>query len=674
MSYIIRNAQPFTSVKLTEVGREKIAKGELNFSSWSIGDSEINYNREGFVQDDVLTGSTTILRPKDKQPDLKYFISKNNNTNKNPFVDGDISCVKLRVNNEAEQRGPFTGSLSSGWETLTETSEEMSGYTRSSGTISSSAISGGNTLEITGNNAEVGDILLLKIGYSDFTNETPQPHLFYKIQVTGSTITVDRELPTLSSGNTSYIIYKGGDIYNNEPDSIGYWDTGTLSFDSSCDITVNDVPLWNMNIPFSENVLGITGTTQFEKLENFGSYNYIGQVKNYLYNSEALDVKSSAIIHYSNKTISNLYGEYLFIDNDTKNVKIHLPNIMYHRRNFNGVSGTGDKMGMTFIASGPSINSGANGLTYVELIEDPSLVEGTPKVVGRVYTQLKIIVVTDPEVNAAMSYKSNRNWTLPKLNLTLTNPSGGVGTGVLPAGQTMYVTYRIDNESGSGLRPTLPAQNYSRITNNNNSSFDIQFNMEDVGLLPYMRDDDSTVGFYGDTFKVLYQVTNGSRPVTDAWQEVDFSSSVDENSDGFVDVDVLERQNPLALTPSFQLTQSNTSSSTTYSIIDKLNMVPSTSPETLQFGDERFFYGNVEAFIGATIFKTIFKISINASDFNRTSNATRSNDLATNPPNIMVSEVGVYDSNGDLVIIGKLSKPAELSSGKTVILELSIDF
>jgi hypothetical protein len=46
MSYIINNTNPFVSIKLTEIGREKLASGSLNFSFWAIGDSEINYDRE----------------------------------------------------------------------------------------------------------------------------------------------------------------------------------------------------------------------------------------------------------------------------------------------------------------------------------------------------------------------------------------------------------------------------------------------------------------------------------------------------------------------------------------------------------------------------------------------------------------------------------------------------
>jgi hypothetical protein len=103
-------------------------------------------------------------------------------------------------------------------------------------------------------------------------------------------------------------------------------------------------------------------------------------------------------------------------------------------------------------------------------------------------------------------------------------------------------------------------------------------------------------------------------------------------------------------------------------------MAPKNQPTYLQFGDERFFYGNIETFIGATIYKTIFDIRVNSSQFSQTSNPTRSQDMNTNPSNIKVTEVGIYDLNQNLVCIGKLSKPVELMQGNTIMLELSLDF
>ena len=48
MSYItLENSNsPIVNVKLTDTGRKKLAQGQLNFSAWAIGDSEINYDSE----------------------------------------------------------------------------------------------------------------------------------------------------------------------------------------------------------------------------------------------------------------------------------------------------------------------------------------------------------------------------------------------------------------------------------------------------------------------------------------------------------------------------------------------------------------------------------------------------------------------------------------------------
>jgi len=672
MSYIINSINPFASTKVTEKGREKLAKGKLTFKSWAIGDSEINYERELLVDNVVLSGSSRILRPKDKQPDLRYFINKGGVSPLVPFGSNDIKCIKAIVNNKAKERGFFNGSFTSGYTTNTT----LTSFLKTYGTISGALINGGKTFTLSG--IQTNDIILFKIGNSvsdSQGNTSPNPMYWYKAQsVVSGVVTVDRVLPNLNNYTVAYYIYSPGEVYDNEPNAISYWDTGTLAFDNNSDVTITDVPVWNLNNIYGEDILGVTGTTEYEKYINYGSYDYFGEKENYLYNSNDNFKKNIGIIHYTNKTISNLYGEFLFIDNvNNKTVNVNIPNLMYHRRKFSG-STTGNSNGMRFIASGVTQNIGTSGLNYINLIEDPSLVNGIPQTIGRVFPDLKIIVIDDSEILAAMSYKSNRNWTLPKLKLTPISPVGGVGNGVLPAGFTIYVTYAIDNNSGIGLIPALPCQNYAILHNTQNDDVDIQFNINDIGLLPYMRNSGTGDGFYGDTFKILYQVTtNNDRPISNAWKELDFTSSVLSGS--LINVTTLETQNPLSVTPNFQITNnSDINSSIPYSIIDTLTMPLSSELDNLQFGDERFFYGNIETFIGATIYKTLFNISINASEFNKTTNISRSPDPTTNPPLIEVSEVGIYDNDDDLVIISKLSKPIKLILGATIMIELSIDF
>lgn len=718
MSYIINNSGAFVNIKLTDTGRRKLAEGKLNFTAWGIGDSELNYNREEIVDnnqtDAQLSGSSMVLRPMDKQPNITSFISVDGFSPTNPLTTSQITTLKAIVNNKAQERGFFSANTNH-TQFVTQMSNE---YTVDYGCISNTNITGGTTLYLgTGYTYNEGDYVLLK-----FTNDTvgtlpisantvPVPNLWYKIQSTGSTyVVVDRELPNLNSvsANTCFIIYPGGEVYNafGQSSTIPYWNSNTLSFDSCCYVSCDDVPVWNMNNVWCENLAGMTGSginnlvlTPNESYEKFGSWSYLGQKYPYFdyscisaltLNTNVCDTpgnsfidtvsKSISIIHYTNNTISNYYGEFLFVDGSNgKNVYVYMPDLMYHRRDY--PTGSGTTMGMNFLASGTTkfIGDTATNIEYIDLIEDPTLIPAgqTPQIVGKVFPQLKVIVIDDDEIVAAISYKSNRNWTLPPLSANLVS-SNNTTPGLLAPQQYMWLTYTFENTSGSGLTTTLPCQKYTIMGNNTSTAKDVEFKINGVDLLPYMRKiEDPTydgLGFSASEFKVLYQIVSGdTRPLADAWKVHDFTSTLITNVSGqTIDPLLLENQNPSA--NNFKLDISTTSADTTFSIINSLSMAPNVSPEILQFGDERFFYGNIDTYIGANVYKTVFKLTISADQFKFTSNPTRSSDPLTNPPVIKVSECGIYDSAGDLVMIAKLSKPIKLTPGNTIMLELSMDF
>ena len=709
MSYIINCDSPFISTKLTETGREKLAKGQLTFSYWALGDSEINYQREELLENnlgDVTYSATTMIqRPKDMQPNFKSFITKVDLTSgESPLytMTGDnIRTIKLTVNNEAEERGFFTGNTS-GWTTLTSAT-----YVNDVGTITGNNLTGGTNLVIgSGVNYNVGDLLLLKLTNSTLgaltlnDNTEPVPSLWYKIQESASTdtITVDRSLPNLSGDSTAieYYIYPSGEVYDayGSGSTTAYWNSNTLSFDSSCDVSIGDIGMWNMNIPFSETIQGVT-TTKHEGFSKYGSYNYIGQKEPYfgydmdLATATAITAsfcsgeairdtlsKSIAIIHYTNKTISNFYGEFFYIDTDTDKVtKLHLPTLMYHRRYFTGGTGNGDVMGMSFVSSGTSQTIENTDIEYYELWEEPTMIASsdTPQVVGKVFPQLKIIVFDDDEIVCAMSYKSNRNWTLPQLVTTLQAPSVGTN-GVLGQNKTLYATYAL--ESNSGLTISAPCQYYAKVKNTTASERDIQFRLYETDKLAYMRKIEKSGydgrGFYADNFKLVYQIVDNDddRPTSDAWKVLDFTNS-GMTSGGTIDPTVLENQSPA--TNSFTLTYTNNIGATTYNLAESLSLPLTSEPEILQFGDERFFYGNLETYIGARIYKTLFEITVNSAEFKYTNNPTKIKDDG-DPTNVRVSEVGIYDTNSDLIAIGKLSQPVELIPGAVIMLELGIDF
>lgn len=718
MSYIINDTSSFVSIKLTEKGRERLSKGQLNFAYWAVGDSEINYEREAIVDANqsvaALSGASQILRPFDRQPNIKSFITNSSGDHLNILNSGNISVVKAVVNNKATNRGFFSGITSTQYDTQTATT-----YVKSYGAIANTALTGGTVLLVSSAvTRSVGDFMMLRllrdttsVVANDVTNNlTPVPHLWYKIQSTNATsIAVDRTLPNYSSqtGKSSEIfIYQGGEV----PVAFGsgtttaYWDSGTLSFDSASNVSCCDVPVWNQNNVFCENLAGLTGVTTtklYEDYTKFGSYTYTGTKNPFLEylcsdsTANTINVKcdsngqsyldtvskSVSIIHYTNNTISNFYGEFLFIDNSvSKTVVVSIPTMMYHRANYATESGT--QMGMKFIASGQTQFIGNSDIEYIDLIEDQTYIGNKiPVVVGRVYPQMKMIVFHDDEIVAALSYKSNRNWTLPVLSATLSSPSGGTSTGVLSSNKTMYLTYSLENPSASGLSTSLPCQNYIKIDNDTTSSKDVSFKINSVDQLPYMRKVEKAfpdgAGFTAYKFKVLYQIVNSpsERPDSSSWKVYDFTSTaITTTSNASIDPVKLENQTPTV--NGFVLTSIVNSAATQFDITQSLSMAENTTlgANTLQFGDERFFYGNIETYIGATIYKTIFGINLNAGQFNKTTNPTRSLDPSTNPPDIKVCEVGIYDSDRNLVITGKLSTPVPLISGDNITIQLSMDF
>jgi hypothetical protein len=703
MSYIIKKNDPFISIKLTDKGREMLAKGQLTFTSWAIGDSEINYDREDIVTDNigvaVLSGDSHILKPKDRQPQFKSYISKDGATFLNPLQSANIQTIKAVVNNYSGERGFFTGDTLGAYSALTSDD-----YVVDSGSFTNDQLSGGTTLYIstTGLTRE-GNYILLKV-----TNDTigtvadtsePVPYLWYKIQTDNTTdIELDRELPNLNGAGSSdieYFIYPDGEV--NEAFGFGntsaYWDNGTLSFQNSTTVNCEDVPIWNMNNVWCETLAGTTGLTGnvYEDFTRYGSYRYLGQKTPYFElgcDASETDIankceglseidgtnKSIALIHYTNDTVSNFYGEFFHMDFlNNKTLNLHLPTIMYHR--YSGTTGSGTTLGMSFQASGSVQTIGTSEIEYYDLYEKSDLVADTPRVVGKVFPQLKMVSIEDEEIVTAMSYKSNRNWTLPPLATNLVSPT--VGTGALQQNETMYITYTFENTTGTGLTTTLPCQKYAKITNSTATAKNVEFKIDGVDNLPYMRKIEASYdgrGFHAYNFKVLYQIVDDSetRPDPESWMVYDFTTTgLTTNVGETISPTQLENQNPT--TNDFVIDQTVSGSSSTFDITQTMGMAPIASPEILQFGDERFFYGNIDAYIGANIYKTLFGLSIDASQFQFTSNPTRGA-VGINSSNLKVSEVGIYDSNNNLVIVGKTSEPIDLDSGQTIMIELSMDF
>jgi hypothetical protein len=99
---------------------------------------------------------------------------------------------------------------------------------------------------------------------------------------------------------------------------------------------------------------------------------------------------------------------------------------------------------------------------------------------------------------------------------------------------------------------------------------------------------------------------------------------------------------------------------------------PAISGDSLSFGDEIYFLGNVSAQIHADVYVTDLPILLNLNEFNSSTNPTWK-ELSPQPP-VAISEIGIYDANKNLVAIGKLNDPIVKDSSISRTIVFDIDF
>ena len=531
--------------------------------------------------------------------------------------------------------------------------------------------------------------------------------LTYRIQnmdptigTTGSTftITLDRALPTYTGLNSEtyysrLYVYPSGmtqlyDFITPAP----FWQTDTINFESPCDVSARENTLiWNMNIPWSENPAGVFPSVD-EDYTKYGSVTYIG-TKEYLgyqessgqtdtsevfyYNSfdEKVVVtpknqKAIAIIHYTNQDIDNVYGEKFSTQpfdpqNPTDSIglarhfKLTIPTLMWHKS-------TGDTIGQTFwidppgydlckpfyIKSTKNIDMNDPGIRYYHLWDLNPDDNGNLNRIGKVFPDQEIVIVDDEEVIAAMSYKSNRNWTLPAPKLTLLTPNtcnfdNATASGLMTnPEQRMWVTYRFDTNSGA--TSSLHCNYYTVIQPDNTVTANTQNVAVRFGSEFNFLSEEQFSGFSANSMKLLCQIVTGdARPSSTNWKVIDVTSSM-TLTNGYI------TQSSITGT-TFQITIDNYNAASLeepYTLSDYIDIPQNGQTNQLNFGDEYYFYGNLETDISATIYEMKYLINLGRNQFTDTSNPTW-----TKGTKSYVTEIGLYDDNKDLIVISKLQSP-----------------
>ena len=720
MSYIIKNTAALINTLMTDAARKKISQGKFDIAYFQVGDSEVCYdcvNGIDPVQYNVLMPQYNTQNlapvPQKNRMEVKYPLFLDSTSGSTYGVPFDASYIDS-VYNSAAPRGFFTGSTGS---PVTYSAFTSSAYTINPNFIAqNSGITSGTVLTISGTsiNPTVSGTVSPGMFLTLFSNGSISPlsgsgpmFTYLVVGVTGDTATggtvtvqVDRQLPNFGSmglsGQSSVMFYPSGmtvlyDTFTPEP----FWANDVINFETNCDVAQRDVFVWNMNIPWTESPAGVFSNTNqdfnlFKSTGYTGSKEYFGYKSNsgqydtdsvYYFNSfeekitvPPVDQKAIAIVHYTNQSIDNFYGEKFAMEDydsanpgntgQARNFKLSIPWLMWHK-NPNATIGEEffvDPSGFTnlnlfephYIESKKDIDFNSPGLRYYHLWDTHANSTGYPNRVGKVFPDYKMIIFDDDEIVATLNNKSNRNWTLPAPKLGLVTPNTFAGTlgstvGLLTgSSETLFLTYIFSN---SAFTNSLHCNYYSTITGNDQSLLPgasdilIRFGNE----FPFLRSTFTTPsGFTANNFKLIAQkVSSGTtRPSATAWKEIDVISQLSATTVG----GYLTQSGMTGTT--IQLTNSMYNSASTYRLDNYLNL-PAVGQTglTFNFGGEYYFFGNIQTDIQATIYVMNFLCNLGQTQFFDSSNPT------WNGANPYVTEVGLYNADKELMVISKIQSP-----------------
>lgn len=668
----------------------------------------------GMVLDSEYNAQNLSPLPEKNKSNIKYPIKVSPNSTNTFGIPRNDSYID-NIFNTSSPRGFFTTGGTSTYDSLLVSSA----YTLNPNFIFDvSTINSGNSLSISANvldsnvtgNVSIGDYAVLFYGQSGTGITNNSPVLFYRVtDVNGDTsgntgtvtIEVDRQLPDMDTmgytGNGRVIFYPSGmtELYDTLTPEY-YWQSDAIDFESNCDISNGDVKIWNMNIPWTESPAGVfstthSGYTTYTSRKYIGTKEYLGYHSNsgqtdtsstYYYNSfdeqinlSPSDQKSIAIIHYTNQAIDNFYGEKFALQpydslnpNDTgqaRNFKITIPWLMWHKSTDGNIGETFyvdppgydglDLFDVKYIESRRNVNMNNPGIRYYHLWDTNTNSDGYPNRVGKVWPDLKMVTFDDDEIIAALSHKSNRNWTLPapKLGLIVPNTCNSTSTDdeglISGTSQSLWVTYRLNS---TAFTQSLHCNYYSLITGTNPEcppdTADVTFRLGDE--FPFMLSEfgSTSSGFSANDIVILAQkVTTGEKPDPTKWREINVTSQISDTLvDGYLTVSGLTNATFIINKPDYE-------SAGLYDLSDYID-IPTlgNTNTTLNFGDEYFFYGEVQTDIQATIYVMNYLCNLGQTQFLTSTNPTWSD---SDTP--YVTEIGLYDNDKNLMIITKVQSP-----------------
>lgn len=702
MGFINKNTNALLNTILTDTARRRISQGNFNIKYFQLGDSEVDYTHNDITELKILkpkfNQSNSTGLPEKNLMSIKHPLildDNNDNTYAIPFMDSFYD----EIYNKANPLGFFNLDNTLNVNDKLELNPNFVIDSYNSNEISLER----NNINIE-SNSEIEDDSFMVVFFSDFDvdNLDISNIRIYKVlsSVGNATtdnnisVTIDRDLKINNNLSVRVVFYPKSFIpfYDSQTPE-DFWDESNFNFSSICESNDNQVKILNLTNVWSKDPAG-TFLNIYKTFEDFKSFNFIG-TKNYLgysnddghtdsmtpyfYNSYGEKIivnpseqKNISIIHYSNNDITNYYGEKFalkpFNDESTgsdKNFKLNIPTLLWHKNKNNPLNN-----GETFYVN-PPIKSGLNtvqvissnsnedmnepGMRYFNLWDNHLNIDGYPSRVGKVFPDLKLIVIDDQEIAATLNGISDRNFTLPtpKLSLIPTsfNPNNEIEGILNNDDETLWITYTFDGMDNTFLH----CNNYMNIKGNNVNCPPFENNV----LIRFGDEFPFQNTVYSPTeLKIIVQKTqNNEQPKADEWKEINVTNQLNGSTTPISNTTLTNSQ--------IIITKDLYDNADFYDLSEYIH-ISEKNEERYTFGDEYFFYGTLETDIQATIYVMDFKCNISENQFLVSKNPTWGGG------DTYFSEVGLYNSDKELMLISKLQSPQKRVGVQQISLKLDI--
>ena len=725
MSFLNSNNSEYLSARITQKGRNSIAKGDFKINYFQIGDSEFDYDSAISLMR-IQNNHQMVMSPFDKESGVKYPYKLDESTNTTYGVPIENSTIEIVRN----VMGP-AGFVSE----YQPFDEDCVGTTIQSETqeIPISSLNGGTTITVpTGSTYNGCEYITIVLGEFCGTNQptisTLNNSYIYKIiSISGNTITLDRPTPDLSSiSGGAQVICNNGEleypISSEVSDVCSPNDIDPMSQHNSWTLNVvwDTKPLGSDVTDIDEGLSGYTSNTFMSTKEFFG-YNSTGQTfQNFtggtitgfsstsigtgFKNSfdELIEVKPTeqrciAVIHYSE--LGDLindperfykYDDYisyktgisgddiaLAVDrdeepiSDTEYFEIYIPFILYHRSD-------GSKLGALFTMDTTNYYlRPSTGLTQsrFELLYRYLLDESGNRV-GKVFPKNKVVIFDDQELVAILDYRSNRRFTLPAPKVSIIPSDTTVINSLINTNtpETYWVTYMFANETYNSVSSLnyLPCNYFTKITSATDedecslttpSNISVKFGPDEFTHMK-ITSGDIVNGFLAKQFVVLIQKVNSPNelPSPNMWVPIVFSATT---SNGYITPAGMTGTTFTITKSLYEANQANKFDLESAMGSDYMwNLTGSTTQP--QFGDPQPFPGSIRLVRATDIEEMNFLINLPCNQFETTQNPTyQTGDK-------YITEVALLNSNKEPLVVAKTAVPIKRLG--TQVFAVKLDF